>query len=81
MEETWGPTGSLAEELETHPIFAPFIRQCALQSIGKFDPDIPAGEGFMREPHTGVLIYNPDLVTRQPAAEDTEQIVGCEGGP
>ena len=52
---------TLTEELESHPIFAVFLRQCALMAIGKWDPDVPLGAAFMREPHTGQLIYDECL--------------------
>lgn len=53
---------TITEELETHPIFAPFLRQCALMSIGKWDPETYATFGatqcgFEREPMTGAWVY------------------------
>ena len=53
---------TLTEELETHPIFAPFLRQCALMAIGKWEWESPSDSyatqyGFEREPMTGVWIY------------------------
>ena len=52
---------TITEELETHPIFGPFVVMCARMSIGTWDPNAPLGPGFMREPHTGRLIYDPIL--------------------
>ena len=53
---------TITEELETHPIFAPFLRMCALMSIGKWEWEdqynYSASQcGFEREPHTGAWVY------------------------
>ena len=54
-----GSKVTITEELETHPIFAQFLRQCALMSIGKWDPEAYYNQpvGMVREPMTGVWVY------------------------
>ena len=54
-----GSKVTITEELETHPYFAIFLRQCALMSIGKWDPEAHFNQpaGFVREPMTGAWVY------------------------
>ena len=51
---------TITEELETHPIFEVLLREIVRQMkygvwVGGSEAD---PEGFIREPYTGVLIYD-----------------------